>query len=119
MIWAELFKRYWAEIVIVLLIGIVIAGDVYLKNEISSLEKNNEVLQSKLHEANAYLNTQNAAILANKADYNASMAKLPQEMQKIDTKYITKTVEVVKWRDNNATQSDCNASVAYLNDYKF
>jgi hypothetical protein len=40
-------------------------------------------------------------------------------LHKIDTKYITKTVEVEKWRDNNETSNDCNASIQYLNNYQF
>jgi GTPase involved in cell partitioning and DNA repair len=115
----QIIEKYWAEITIVLLGSILVANIIYSDNKISSLKKDNVVLQSKLHEANAYLNTQNAAILTNKADYNVSMAKLPQELHKIDTRYITKTVEVIKWRDRNETQNDCNASIQYLNNYQF
>jgi GTPase involved in cell partitioning and DNA repair len=115
----QIVKKYWFEIAFVLVTSILIIYANYLRDEVSSLEKDNAVLQSKLHEANAYLNTQNAAILANKADYNVSMAKLPQELHKIDTRYITKTVEVIKWRDRNETQNDCNASIQYLNNYQF
>jgi hypothetical protein len=77
------------------------------------------VLQSKLNESNAYISVQNAAILANEADYNKSITKLKTALHNIDTKYITKTVEVEKWRDSNETSNDCNASMQYLNNYKF
>jgi flagellar motor component MotA len=112
-------EKYWREIVIVLIATILAFYIGGLKREISSLEKDNEVLQSKLDKSNAYISIQNARILANEADYNKSMAKLPSELHKIDTKYITRTVEVIKWRDNNETANDCNASIQYLNSYQF
>jgi GTPase involved in cell partitioning and DNA repair len=112
-------EKYWRLIVIALSICIFITYIIHLKNEISSIKKDNAELQSKLNEANAYLNAQNFAILANQADYNASMEKLPQELHKIDTKYATKTVEVIKWRDRNDTENDCNSSINYLNNYQF
>jgi hypothetical protein len=115
----EIFKRYWVEIVIVLVVGALLSHIKHLDSEISSLEKDNTVMQSKLSESNAYINTQNAIILANEADYNASIAKLPTVLHKIDTEYVTKTVEIEKWRDNNASQNDCNASIQYLNSYRF
>jgi GTPase involved in cell partitioning and DNA repair len=112
-------KKYWLEIVIVLVSGILLAYIKQLHNEISSLNKDKSVLQSKLNESDAYLHVQNATILANQADYNASIAKLPTVLHKIDTKYITKTVEIEKWRDNNETSNDCNDSISYLNNYQF
>jgi hypothetical protein len=117
--WIGLIKQYWLEVVIVLIAGIMLAYIKQLHNEISSLNKDKSVLQSKLSESDAYLHVQNATILANQADYNASIAKLPVVLHKIDTKYITKTVEVEKWRDNNETSNDCNASIQYLNHYQF
>jgi GTPase involved in cell partitioning and DNA repair len=118
-VWIGLIKQYWLEVVIVLITGIMLAYIKQLNNEISSLNKDKTVLQSKLNESDAYLHVQNATILANQADYNASIAKLPTVLHKIDTKYITKTIEVEKWRDNNETSSDCNDSISYLNNYKF
>jgi hypothetical protein len=112
-------KKYWLEIAIVLVTSILLAYIKQLNNEISSLNKDKVVLQSKLRESDAYIHVQNATILANQADYNASIAKLPTVLHKIDTKYITKTVEIEKWRDNNVSQNDCNASVGYLNNYQF
>jgi hypothetical protein len=118
--WIELIKRYWLEIAIVFIGSILLAHIKQLNTEILSLTKDNSVLQSKLNESNAYINVQNAAILANQADYNASIAKLPSILHKIDTRYVTKTIEVEKWRDNNETSNnDCNASVDYLNNYQF
>jgi hypothetical protein len=112
-------RKYWLEIVIVLVSGILLAYIKQLNDEVSSLKKDESVLQSKLSESDAYIHVQNATILANQADYNASIAKLPTVLHKIDTKYITKTVEIEKWRDNNVSQNDCNASVSYLNQFKF
>jgi hypothetical protein len=112
-------KKYWLEIVIVLVASILLAYIKQLNNEISSLNKDKSVLLSKLSESDAYLHVQNATILANQADYNASIAKLPTVLHKIDTKYITKTIEIQKWRDNNETSNDCNDSISYINNYKF
>jgi GTPase involved in cell partitioning and DNA repair len=117
--WLMILKKYWLEIAIFLSACILILYINHLHSEISSLEKDNTVLQSKLSESNAYINTQNALILANEADYNASISKLPTVLHKIDTEYVTKTVEIEKWRDNNASQNDCNASMQYLNSYRF
>lgn len=115
----KLFKQYWLEIVIVLVTGVLLSYIEQLNAEISSLEKDRSVLQSKLNESDAYIRVQNATILANEADYNASMTKLPTVLHKIDTKYVTKTVEIEKWRDKNETSNDCNASIQYLNSYQF
>jgi hypothetical protein len=118
--WIELLKRYWMEIVIVLAAGVLLSYIEHLNNEISTLQEDKSVLQAKLNESDAYIRVQNATILANEADYNASMAKLPTVLHKIDTKYITKTVEIEKWREYNETSSDdCNASISYLNSYQF
>jgi GTPase involved in cell partitioning and DNA repair len=117
--WIGLIKQYWLEAVIVLIVSILLAYIKQLNNEISSLNKDKVVLQSKLRESDAYLHVQNATILANQADYNASIAKFPTVIHKIDTKYITKTIEIEKWRDNNETSNDCNASIQYLNNYQF
>jgi hypothetical protein len=112
-------RKYWLEIVIVLVASVLLAYIKQLNAEISSLNKDKVILQSKLSESDAYLHVQNATILANQADYNASIAKLPTVLHKIDTRYITKTVEIEKWRDNNETSNDCNDSVSYLDNYKF
>jgi GTPase involved in cell partitioning and DNA repair len=117
--WIELIKRYWLEIIIVLVASVLLTYIKQLNNEISSLSKDKAVLQSKLSESDAYLHVQNATILANQADYNASIAKLPTVLHKIDTKYITKTIQIEKWRDNNETSNDCNASISYINNYQF
>jgi hypothetical protein len=112
-------KKYWLEIVIILVVSILLTYIKQLNDEISSLNKDKSVLQSKLNESDTFLHIQNATIIANQAEYNASIAKLPTVLHKIDTKYITKTVEIQKWRDNNVSQNDCNNSVSYLNNYQF
>jgi hypothetical protein len=112
-------RKYWLEIAIVLVASVLLVYIKQLNNEILSLNKDKEVLQSKLSESDAYLHVQNATILANQADYNVSIAKLPTVLHKIDTKYITKTIEIQKWRDNNVSQNDCNDSIRYLNNYQF
>jgi hypothetical protein len=112
-------RKYWLEIAIVLVASVLLAYIKQLNNEISSLNKDKSVLQSKLSESDAYLHVQNATILANQADYNASIVKLPTVLHKIDTKYITKTIEIQKWRDNNETSNDCNDSISYINHYQF
>jgi ABC-type molybdate transport system ATPase subunit len=117
--WIELLKRYWLDIIIALIIVIPFLYVRHLNAEISSLKKDNVTLQVKLNESNDLLRVQNATILANEADYNASMAKLPTVLHKIDTKYVTKTVEIEKWRDKNETSNDCNYSMQYLNNYQF
>jgi hypothetical protein len=114
-----LFIKNWLKLAIAL---IVLASFLYVKHlhsEISSLENENSNLQSKLKEKTALVQMQNDAILKLQADYNASMAKLPSVMNKIETKYVTKKVEVIKWRDKNGKKEDCNSSVNYLNNYKF
>jgi hypothetical protein len=117
--WIGLIKQYWIEIVIVFIASIMLAYIEQLHNEILSLNKDKSVLQSKLSESDAYIHIQNATILANQADYNVSIAKLPIVLHKIDTKYITKTIEIQKWRDNNETSNDCNDSISYINNYQF
>jgi GTPase involved in cell partitioning and DNA repair len=112
-------RKYWLEIAIVLVASVLLAYIKQLNDEISSLNKDKLSLQNKLNESDTFLHIQNATIIANQADYNASIAKLPTVLHKIDTKYITKTVEIEKWRDNNETSNDCNASVQYLNSYQF
>jgi hypothetical protein len=114
-----LVKKYWFNVVIISVISLTYLYIIGLKRELSSLNKDNSVLQSKLNESNAYLHVQNSTILANQADYNASIEKLPTVLHKIDTKYVTKTIEIEKWRDNNASQNDCNDSISYINNYKF
>jgi hypothetical protein len=117
--WLMIIKKYWLEIALVLAAGVLVPYINHLHSEISSIEKDNTVLQSKLSESNAYIRVQNAIILANEVDYNASIAKLPTVLHKIDTKYVTKTVEIEKWRDKNDTSNDCNTSIHHLNSYKF
>jgi GTPase involved in cell partitioning and DNA repair len=117
--WIGLIKQYWLEVVIVLITGVLLSYIEHLNSEILSLKKDNSALQVKLNESEAYLHIQNDIILANKADYNASMAKLPTVLHKIDTKYVTKTIEIEKWRDKNETSNDCNDSMQYLNSYQF
>jgi hypothetical protein len=112
-------RKYWLEIIIVLVASILLTYIKQLNDKISSLNKDKSVLQSKLNESDTFLHIQNATIITNQAEYNASIAKLPAVLHKIDTKYITKTIEIEKWRDNNETSNDCNASVQYLNSYQF
>jgi hypothetical protein len=112
-------RKYWLEIAIVLVASVLLAYIKQLNDEISSLNKDKLSLQSKLNESDTFLHIQNATIIANQADYNASIAKLPTVLHRIDTKYITKTVEIEKWRDNNETSNDCNDSISYLNQFKF
>jgi len=111
--------KYWRLIAIFLVIVVAVVGVEFLNNEIETLIKDNEVLQSKIAKDEALLAVQNALILQNKADYEAEIKKLPTTLKVIDTQYkiIYKNIEV--FRGDSNVSHDCNASIVFLNSFTY
>lgn len=103
-------KKYWFELFV---IGYVVMATAM----ILILQKDKEVLISKLETCNTQLMAQNTLIMQNKADYDEALRKLPIVLTKINTKYKTTYETIYKWRDRNET--DCNDSLAFINHFEF
>lgn len=107
-------KQYGIDIIVFLA---VIAFIELQRNKIHNLQNDNEVLLSQLSQYKYALAFQNEAIVKNKSDYDEDIKKLPTVLKTIDTKYKTQTQVIYEWKDSNET--DCNASMQYINDFNF
>ena len=102
-------KAYYLEIMIVLAcsFGLFEHMEILQKEGVISAEDANITACTNLVES------QNSAILANKADYEEKLKQLPKENEKINTKYQTiyKTIEVIKEKKDE----NCSDAINDLN----
>ena len=106
-----LLKKYWFEVVEVLVILSSLFYIYYLRNEVALQE-------AKVREKQAYITAQNMLIKSNRVDYETRINRLPTVLHEIETRYKTEKIPVIQWRDKNETH-DCNSSMQYLNTYQF
>lgn len=116
--WLILFKKYWWELALVLLVTAFMGYIKHLGNVVENLEKDKLVLQSEVNEVRGYLKAQNMIIESNRVDYETRINRLPTVLHDINTKYKTQYETIYAWRDHNETH-DCNSSMQYLNTYQF
>ena len=106
-------KAYYLEIMIVLAcsFGLFEHMEILQKKAIIS------VLDAKIETLSNSINTQNSAIIANKADYTEKLKQLPKENEKIVTKYQTvfKTIEVIKEKKDE----NCSDAINDLNSFSY
>lgn len=100
-----LLKALWPYILF-----LALAGYIYILHSTIKLER------SEAKTVEQALAFQSMLIDENRAEYEAKIAELPKEIIKIKNHYITKYIEIEKWRER---ESDCNESVNYLNNFQY
>lgn len=104
---------FWREALIVALSLTIL----FLYQELDIKKRDIALKDIEIQSARDALETQNKAVLQNKADYEVKLKELPKEMKQIEVKYKTvyKTIEAIK-EDKNAT---CEKSISTLNDFLY
>ena len=99
---------FWREALLVALSLTIL----FLYQELDIKKRDIALKDIEIQSARDALETQNKAVLQNKADYEVKLKQLPKEMKQIEVKYQTiyKTIEAIK-EDTNATCEDIVRSI--------
>ena len=101
--------NYWKEIAIALIVATLVWY-------IQSLRLDNEKLGRKNERLISYIELQNAAIEANRVDYDGGMKEYEKVKVVNHTVYKDKIKVIYQWEDKNAT---CNDVIAKFDSYQY
>lgn len=109
--WVQLLQRYWSQLVLLVL---CILFFILWKITISNLKD----IENEKNQYKQALEFQNTTLLQQKAEYNAKLSTLPNEIEKIVVKYKVVYKHIEDWKgDENAT--DCENADSYLRSFNY